>query len=560
MKAFRRTLLVSTCLVSVTLAIARTESDQSNESLIALAHKLHCADNAQSAESAIRDIQNHKRFSPGLPYESNDIPDPLLRAASLDRLLSVLYTSSITYPEHKDFIEQTVISWNFCSIVDNGTVYDIAYRNGKHTRTRSPGSFSDWLGFRQFGLIAGNKNTNVFDYQTPYKNSIIRSLADRRQQRRYINHCLPHADDEHLYRSFGKYSISRVIPLESTPQDSIDDGWRHECPGKELHFTKNEDSQKEVAALYTAPASHPITSQIDSRAGSPIAIAAAIDAVPEESKIKHPGTEDHHIAITMPVPKPVPKPVTVALEKITVPETGIPVEFDPVTLNVATIPEVERPAPVVITHPATGSVVSTTNINNSNGLSGSISLENRSLRSRDTSVKLAVSYSPKRDSYWFVRSALNISQQSNPFTYSWGFGYDDWHPGTWGAQLNHWGPLQFGDGLDLDNAVAEVSYKFHSSWLTQHNLASSIALAKPLSDKPVLSWGWSWNPHTDWFIRSTLNKPLDSGDLNWSYGFGFTRYTHSSVSFEYNNWGLNAFPKTNFRKNGQLSLIYRWQR
>ena len=112
--------------------------------------------------------------------------------------------------------------------------------------------------------------------------------------------------------------------------------------------------------------------------------------------------------------------------------------------------------------------------------------------------------------------------------------------------------------MDIENAVAEVSYKLKGSWLAKNNLASTIALSKPLSDNPSVSWGWSWNPYSHWFIRSTLIKPIGTGGVNWSYGFGYTRYDANSLSIEYNNWGINDFPETNFRDNGQLSLIYRW--
>jgi hypothetical protein len=27
--------------------------------------------------------------------------------------------------------------------------------------------------------------------------------------------------------------------------------------------------------------------------------------------------------------------------------------------------------------------------------------------------------------------------------YSYGLGYDDWHPGTFSVQMNHWGPVAF---------------------------------------------------------------------------------------------------------------------
>jgi len=194
------------------------------------------------------------------------------------------------------------------------------------------------------------------------------------------------------------------------------------------------------------------------------------------------------------------------------------------------------------------------------GISGSLSVSNRSIHRDGFSITAGASYKPIKDSYWFLRSSWNYRLNDEKFRYTWGIGYDDWHPGTFAFQLNHWGPLQPGDGFDVDNAIASATYKFKKNkFMEKNRLSSSITLSQKISGDPVLSWSNSWSPVGKWFVRSTINKPLKDGDASWSYGFGRTNYAPFTYSFEYNNWGYNKAFKDNFNKNGILSLTYRWQ-
>ena len=194
------------------------------------------------------------------------------------------------------------------------------------------------------------------------------------------------------------------------------------------------------------------------------------------------------------------------------------------------------------------------------GFNGFITLGNRSFNSDGFSITTGASYKPIKDSYWFARSSWNYRFDDEEFRYTWGIGYDDWHPGTWAVQLNHWGPLLPGDYLDLDNAVASVTYKFNKNKFMQKNkLSSSVTLSQKISGDPVFSWSNSWSPKGKWFVRSTISKPIKGGDLSWSYGFGYANYSPFTFSFEYNNWGYNKAFEYNFKDNGILSLTYRWR-
>jgi len=194
------------------------------------------------------------------------------------------------------------------------------------------------------------------------------------------------------------------------------------------------------------------------------------------------------------------------------------------------------------------------------GLSGFITAGNRSFDSDGFSITTGASYKPIKDSYWFARGSWNYRVRDGEFVYNWGVGYDDWHPGTFSVQLNHWGPLLPGDYLDIENAIASASYKFKkNSFMTKRGLSSSFTLSQKLSGDPIASWSNSWNPKGKWFFRTTLSQPIKGGDTSWAYGFGYANYSPFTFSFEYNNWGYNKAFEDNFKDNGILSLTWRWR-
>ncbi len=194
------------------------------------------------------------------------------------------------------------------------------------------------------------------------------------------------------------------------------------------------------------------------------------------------------------------------------------------------------------------------------GFNGFITLGNRGLDGDGFSITTGASYKPIKDSYWFARGSWNYRFDDEEFRYTWGIGYDDWHPGTFSIQLNHWGPLLPGDYLDLDNAIASATYKFKKNrFMEKHRVSSSVTLSQKISGDPVFSWSNSWSPKGKWFVRSTISQPLKGGDTSWSYGFGYANYAPFTFSFEYNNWGYNKAFEYNFKDNGILSFTYRWR-
>ena len=224
--------------------------------------------------------------------------------------------------------------------------------------------------------------------------------------------------------------------------------------------------------------------------------------------------------------------------------------------NVVLDPIVEPESAVSIKSPSSPSK----RVRKYRGFSGFLTLGNRQFNAKGYSATTGVSYKPIKDSYFFLRSSGTWKFEEEEYLYNWGVGYDDWHPGTFAFQINHWGPLRPGDYLDFDNAIASATYKFNkSSFMKDHNLSSSVTLSQKISGDPVFSWSNSWSPVGKWFVRSTISQPIKEGDLSWSYGFGYANYSPFTFSFEYNNWGYNKAFHGNFVNNGSLSFTYRWR-
>jgi hypothetical protein len=166
--------------------------------------------------------------------------------------------------------------------------------------------------------------------------------------------------------------------------------------------------------------------------------------------------------------------------------------------------------------------------------------------------------------YWFIRLGVtNAYEQggSQPWSYSWGVGYDDWHPGTWSVQLNHWGPIVPGKGLDIDNAVFTTSYKTDHAWLKERNMTLAhgidLPVGQPRNGKLHSTWQWAVWP--TWFLRVGVSTPLQGlSPLQWSYGFGRSDWRPFTWSLEYNNWGPNTAFQPNFKKNGTITIAWKW--
>ncbi|TQV65182.1 MAG: hypothetical protein FNT29_01875 [Halothiobacillaceae bacterium] len=164
-------------------------------------------------------------------------------------------------------------------------------------------------------------------------------------------------------------------------------------------------------------------------------------------------------------------------------------------------------------------------------------------------------------SYWFVRAGANLDyrDENDALSYSWGIGYDDWHPGTWSFQLNNWGPILPGEGLKPETAVFSIGYKLEHELLAGNHIAASVGLDIPMQGEKTLGTTWQWSPMPSWFVRAGLSvKEDDPSRVYWSYGFGRWDWKAFTWTLQYNNWGPNPAFTPNIKQNGAVMLGWSW--
>ena len=186
-------------------------------------------------------------------------------------------------------------------------------------------------------------------------------------------------------------------------------------------------------------------------------------------------------------------------------------------------------------------------------LAGTIA-DTYSLKDGSNTLSASATWSPKEN--WFING--NVSMKDGKLGYSWGAGYSDWRPGTWSAQVNNYGPIKPGKGLDLKGASASVGYKIKSDKLDKHKLNASLGANISGEGKASVNGTLQWNPKPKWYARTTASVSADGGLPNWSYGFGYSDPRPGKWRVEYSNYGSNKFPGDNL-KDGSITISRGWQ-
>lgn len=195
------------------------------------------------------------------------------------------------------------------------------------------------------------------------------------------------------------------------------------------------------------------------------------------------------------------------------------------------------------------------------GLSGQFLLSS-DLKDLDSVVGASVKWKPKIKDYYYLKASFkqDLSVGEDKFSYGWNLGYDDYHEGTWSPQINHWGGIKPGQGLDTDNAVASLGYKIKSDFLKKYRLKSGVTVSKQLSGDSdfKLSTSLQWSPKQYWYIKAILVNNLKTGDAIWNYVAGYDDWHPKTWAFEYSNYNQNPLDEVNFKKGGQLAITYKW--
>jgi len=201
--------------------------------------------------------------------------------------------------------------------------------------------------------------------------------------------------------------------------------------------------------------------------------------------------------------------------------------------------------------------------------------------------QLGLRYSPHQ-SYWFGQMTfiryVNADRQQrwNPdFTYS--FGYDDWHPGTFSAVYsNYTGNRFFPDPASNEKRSAfnqgqwSLGYKFSLPeelkpiFLVgdddQLGCSGNVNLTPRYSDlrsrsvkpyKKSLALGCRYTRPSGWYANVTLLAYPDRSqqqpwDPDFTYGFGYFDWRPGTISVQYNNYSGNRLPGHNVPGDGRF--------
>lgn len=171
---------------------------------------------------------------------------------------------------------------------------------------------------------------------------------------------------------------------------------------------------------------------------------------------------------------------------------------------------------------------------------------------RNTFVRAGLSWRLLTD--WDQGPAAEDAEPS----WSWGIGYDDWRPGTFSLQLNHWGPLRRFRKVALEGAVATLGYKIPlpKRWSKYFSLRTD--LSTPLTWSPSLGAGIAFKLPRHFFLSLGVSqKLLEDLSPTWSYVLGRSRWKAGTLAVVLANYGPNRLDQLNLRGLA-LSLSWSW--
>lgn len=609
--------LYTLTLCSICLLLPHA-SDAKSSLLLEQTRTLHCAESQQDAEQALQALRALP-VSPlfGLPSDNpaTDHQSLSSHAGSIDITLAVLTDTVQKYPELRLLVERTLLSWNYCYIFDNGEFYDLQ-DNAPRRKAIYPPPLR-WSGFRKLGFL-DEQATFIPELLT--ESPLGERAFEYFFHRIYRQQCFPHpSTGEMFHKQHQTKPYLKGNTLKTNTAYPYE--WRSECKPpastpriSQQAITTNEEKQEEKTAptkteettsnqvtQEQTPVQPPLTTHhtldhlteeldeetlLDKQTNNPPPIAetpeseaiAPIPDIAESPKATEHTTKRKQAEPPLPIPE-VAKPPKATEQTVKLKQK----EYSKALI----LPKKDDIMPTTITIPSIGS--GTTNASSTSGAAGNGSGSSSSkvpasaplvisekpdetfgftgniyirtpMMGSTPSVGINASWKPIADSFWFIRGNIDYSyRKTDPLSYAWGIGYDDWHPGTWSAQINNWGPIKPGEGLAFDKAIANIGYKFKSDTLKQYNLSANTSLDIPIKGDPALNAGMQWTPKENWYIRANINQPLNGDPATWSYGFGHSDWRVGSFNLEYANYEPNDLFETNFKQNGTVTASYNWE-
>lgn len=174
------------------------------------------------------------------------------------------------------------------------------------------------------------------------------------------------------------------------------------------------------------------------------------------------------------------------------------------------------------------------------------------------SAGAGISYSPRAGYFARVGLSQALGKGQEGTSYSYGIGYDDWHEGSFSAQLNDWGPRSFESRPNLASAAVDFGYKVPLPKFVGKWMACAVSLNFPFSAAPGSVLSVSIKPFGDFYVSGGLRmSPFSSTFGTWFYAFGFSSYHPFTFGLAYANWGPNKAFVPNF-ENGSIVGTFSW--
>ena len=535
----------------LTLAALPPEANAEQSSLLGLAQELHCSQTDLQASSLLKRLSELPLEPFGIPNEAiSKKQDAELFAATVDILLKVLYETTQRFPKLQENAERIALRWNYCEILNEGDLADLmATKTGDFEKREAIGPFpANKQGFNVWGFL-GKATGEHFVPETLKSPAIFPREYQDILQRVTRMQCFPRPDEERLKDEGNPRHYSGTLHLSEAlePGKKYPYSWQEHCAPEPVQNYKASPAKKQTLIYDSKNEFKPVPRQ---------------EVLVVEKPIEHPNKPLQKTIIAAPKTKAKPKAIGIPKKAVNKPKKSLIADLiaekyvepgkDESPVISPAVPSGNSNIGAVLPLPPAGGL----------GIAGNF--YHRAKLTGELSFGANASWKPY--SYFFVRGGVNYNYlpDSGKFSYSWGLGYDDWHPGTFSAQLNNWGPLEPGDDL-LKGAVANFGYKFVADVLKPYHLTGSAALNVPLSGDPSLSTTWIWSPIEHWFVRASLSKSLvKTSGLDWSYSFGYSDWHPFTFSLTYDNWGTNPIFDSsqgnsfNFTENGAVSLSWSW--
>jgi hypothetical protein len=491
--------------------------------LVQVAQKLHCTSSETEADALLNEIEQIRLSNIGLPLdETNGKDSGALYIASLDILLRALDETAKNYPNLRAQVEKILLNWSFCALREERLFLDINLVEGELSR-KAPSNIypAKQIGLSRWGFLS----PDPVQFDAPLINKDLWSKLHSQK-------CFPNLDsgempDEEAVKTLSGSLRLATLPL-SKPDEKYPFQWRPTC---EVLLGELDGYNQGYEAGVTSGFG---------KKNSELAVKGMLKEIDKGQRdliVSNAWSKEAYEA-------GMSNKREVGFKRGR--EIGLNARE---TLAQSQVLPSAGSDPVITVRPQKGGY----------GLAGSY-YHTWALKDWTPSIGGSVSWSPGQ--YWYARAAANLKYSNHNqdlLTYSWSIGYDDWHPGTFGLQLNNWGPINWGDGFDIEKAIGAITYKIDSKFLQSKKIGSSIALSIPVNNgNPALQTNFRWSPIPSWYIYSGFSFPLDGKTPSWNYGFGRQDYKPFTFTFQYNNYGPNTILKDNFNENGTLTMGGSW--